>query len=90
MDIARVITLDNPTRALQFVDELEGKCGPLGGATGIVTARADLGHNIRMLAHRSFLVSCREVSKGLRIERILHGARDIAGEDFETDVLPWG
>ena len=87
MDIAMVIALDNPARALKFVDALESKCGTLGGAPGIGTARADLGDGICMLPHRRYLIFYREVNKGLRIERILHGARDIGAEDFEAGDL---
>ena len=87
MDIATFIAQDNPTRAQTFVDELESKCDTLGGALGIGTARPDLGEGIRVLPHGRYLIFCREAKQGLRIERIMHGARDIGGEDFESDDL---
>jgi toxin ParE1/3/4 len=49
MDIASFIARDNPTRALTFVDELQGKCEALGMAPGIGTARPELGEGISML-----------------------------------------
>ena len=48
MDIATCIAQDNPKRAPTFVDELQGKCDALGGATGIGISRPELGEGIRM------------------------------------------
>jgi toxin ParE1/3/4 len=84
MDIAMFIAQDNPKRALTFVDELEGKCDALGGAPGIGTSRPELGEGIRMLPHGRYLIFYREASKDLRIERIMHGSRDIGDDDFEA------
>jgi toxin ParE1/3/4 len=83
MDIATFIAQDNPRRALTFVDELESKCNALGGAPGIGTSRPELGQDICMLPHGRYLIFYRAVNKGLRIERVMHGARDIGGDDFE-------
>jgi len=84
MDIAIFIAQDNPNRALTFVDELQGKCDALGGAPGIGTSRPELGEGIRMLPHGRYLIFYREAHKDLRIERILHGSRDIGYDDFEA------
>jgi toxin ParE1/3/4 len=45
--------------------------------------RPELGDGVRVLPHGRYLIFYREVIKGLRIERIMHGARDIGGDDFE-------
>ncbi len=82
MDIAIFIAQDNPRRAPTFVDELERKCEALGLAPGIGTSRTELGEGIRVLPHGRYLIFYREANKGLRIERILHGSRDIGHEDF--------
>ncbi len=82
MDIATFIAQDHPKRALTFVDELEDKCDALGDAPGIGTSRPELGEGIRMLPHGRYLIFYREASKGLRIERILHGSRDIGHDAF--------
>lgn len=84
MDIALFIAQDNPARALTFVNELEAKCDALGGAPGIGTRRPELGEDICMLPHGRYLVFYRVADGSLRIERIVHGARDIGGEDFEA------
>lgn len=85
MDIAIFIAQDNPTRALTFVDEIEGKCDALRMAPGIGTARPELGEGICMLPYGRYIIFYRPASKALRIERVMHGARDIGGDDFEAD-----
>ena len=84
VEIAMFIAQDNPTRALTFIDELEARCRTLGTSPGIGTVRPELGKGICMLPHGRYLIFYREANKGLRIERILHGARDIGGDAFET------
>lgn len=84
MDIAIFIAQESPKRALTFVDELEGKCDALGGAPAIGTSRPELGEGIRMLPHGRYLIFYREANKGLRIERVMHGSRDIGYDDFEA------
>jgi toxin ParE1/3/4 len=82
LDIALYIAQDNPKRAATFVEELEAKCMLLGTASGIGTTRPELGQGVRMLPHGRYLIFYREQEGQLRIERILHGARDIDGEDL--------
>ena len=84
MEIAVYIAQDNPTRALTFVDELEARCAALGDAPGIGTPRPEVGEGIRMFPHRRYLIFYREAQKVVRIERIMHGARDIGEDYFET------
>ena len=86
LDIAVFIAQDNQARALTFVDELESKCDTLGRSPGIGTSRPELGDGVRMLPHGRYLIFYREVNNGLRIERIMHGARDIDGDAFEADA----
>ncbi len=83
MEIASFIAHDNPARALTFVDELEQKCHLLGVSPGLGTSRPELGAGVKMLPFGRYLIFYREASKGLRIERIMHSARDIGDEDFE-------
>jgi toxin ParE1/3/4 len=85
LDIAIFIAQDNPARAVSFVDELESRCETLAGASGIGTVRPELGDGISMLPHGRYLIFYREANKTLRIERIMHSARDIGGDDFETN-----
>ena len=86
VEIAAFIAQDSPTRAATFVDELERKCTPLGTAPGIGTSRPELGEGIRTMPHGRYLVFYRPTRNVVRIERILHGARDITDGDFESDA----
>ena len=91
MGIALFIAQDNPIRAQTFVDELEAKCHALGKSPGIGTRRPGLGKGVRVASHGRYLIFYREANDGLRIERVMHGARDIGDDDFETpDVAPDG
>ena len=85
IDIAVYIAQDNPGRALSFVDELEVKCLSLGQSPGIGTARPEFGDGIRMLPHGRYLIFYREHEGAIRIERVVHGARDIGGDDFDAE-----
>jgi toxin ParE1/3/4 len=82
IEIASFIAEDNQRRALSFIDELEAACHRLGATPGLGTARTELGDGIRMWPHGRYLVFYREHLRELRIERILHGSRDIGDEDI--------
>ena len=84
LDIALYISQDNPARALTFVDELETKCNALGDSPGIGTVRPELGDGIRVLPHGHYLIFYREQRRAIRIERVMHGSRDIGDDDFDT------
>lgn len=86
IDIADFIAADNPARAQTFVDELEAECRALGNAPGTGTARPALDEGLRMLPCGRHLVFYRPTDTALRIERILHGARDIGILDLEADA----
>jgi toxin ParE1/3/4 len=84
LEIADYIAEDSPRRAATFVDELEEKCEAAGRTPGIGTERPELGDGIRMLPHGRYLVFYREADGGVRIERVLHSARDIGGKAFDA------
>ncbi len=87
IEIAVYIAQDNPARALSFVDELEDRCEALANAPGIGTVRPELGQGICVLPHRRYLIFYRETHEGVRVERIMHSARDIGHGDFDMPVL---
>lgn len=84
MEIALYIAQDNPARALTFIDALEDRCLGLGRAPGVGTARPELGEGICMLPHGRYVIFYRQVHGAVRIERVMHGARDIFGDDFDA------
>ena len=83
LEIGIYIARDNPTRALRFVDELETHCQKLGQAPGIGVKRPDLAEGIRMRAQGHYLIFYREDLHLVRIERVLHSARDISQADLK-------
>ena len=77
IDIALYIAQDNPARAATFTEALQAACLKLGDGPGIGRARPELGDGIRMLPSGNYLVFYRVQRVSVRIERILHRARDI-------------
>ncbi len=77
LEIATYIAEDNPKRAKDFISQLEEKCLKLGELPSTGVARSELGKGIRMLPHGNYLIFYRADKATIRIERILHGARDI-------------
>ncbi len=76
-EIAVYIAQDNPQRAHSFVDELEEKCRILSENPKLYRPRDEIAANLRMATHGDYLIFYRETDQGVRIERILHGARNI-------------
>jgi toxin ParE1/3/4 len=76
VEIGIYIARDNPKRALSFIDELEIKCDRLGEFPGMGIVRHDVAADLRVLPHGSYLIFYREQEDHVRIERILHRARD--------------
>ncbi|MDR6709308.1 toxin ParE1/3/4 [Novosphingobium sp. 1748] len=79
LEIAGFIARDNPVRAATFIDELEGACLKLVDYPYSGAARADLRADLRSKPHGSYVIFYSVLTRVLRIERILHGARDIGG-----------
>ncbi len=78
-DIAEYIARDNPERAATFIEELEAKCRAVAAAPDIYPARPDLAPGLRMAVHGRYLVLFRELpgQTAVRVERVLHGARNL-------------
>jgi toxin ParE1/3/4 len=84
-DIATYIARDNPGRAHSFVGELEGRCSDLLGFPQSGQARPELGPGLRSKPHGRDIIFYTPDAETVRIERILHGARDIEGEFGEKE-----
>ena len=83
LEIGAYIARDNPTRALRFVDELETNCQQLGQAPGIGVQRPDLTEGIRVRVQGHYLIFYRQDLHCVRIERVLHSARDLTPDDLK-------
>ena len=81
-EIATYIAQDNPTRARSYVLELRTKSRQLGDTPGMGRTRPDIGAGIRVLSHGNYLIFYTVHDDLVRIERFMHGARDIGVDDF--------
>ena len=77
-EIGDYIALDNPATAVQFIDTLRDQCERLLKSPVGYVARPEVGEGLRSCAHGRYLLFFRVEADVLRIERILHSARDIA------------
>lgn len=76
-EIADYIAQDNPGRAFAFVQEIRERCAGIVLAPQAAPRRDDLLPGIRMATFRRYLIFYTVASASVRIERVLHGARDI-------------
>jgi len=79
MDLAEItdfIALDSPQRAQQFEDELLERAQQIARAPLEYVERSELQPGLRSCAHGAYVIFFSVGERGVRIERILHGARD--------------
>jgi toxin ParE1/3/4 len=81
-EIGDYIAMDSPLRALAFVEELRAQCRVLAQLPLAFPAREELAPGSRVMPYRRYLIFYRPSGRDIRIERILHGARDV-GRLFE-------
>lgn len=74
-EVGDYIARDNPIRACTFIDEIETYCHRIGEMPSAFIVRDDLGPGIRMAIYGKYLILFRITDAGVRIERIVHGAR---------------
>jgi toxin ParE1/3/4 len=75
--IADHIALDNPSRAVTFIEEIEDRCLALGDFPLSTRPFPELGSGGHILPHGNYMILYRNLATELSIERVLHGARDI-------------
>ena len=76
-EIGDYIALDNPPWALSFVQELPAQCRKILDNPLAFPTREDLAPGLRVLQYGQYSVFYRPMDPTVRIERILHGARDV-------------
>jgi toxin ParE1/3/4 len=76
-EIGDWIAKDSPRRALTFVAELRDHAMRIATAPEALPRRDDLADGLRMAVHRPYLIFFRIEAEAVRIERVLHGARDL-------------
>lgn len=81
--IADFIAQDSPANAVRFISALRVQCQRLTKAPMAYVARPELGEGLRSCAHGRYVIFFRPTADGVRVERILHSARDI-----QTEINP--
>jgi toxin ParE1/3/4 len=76
-EIGDWIAADNPRRALSFVAELRAHADRIANMPLSYPSRDDLGAGLRMAVHRPYLIFFRIETDHVRVERVVHGARNL-------------
>lgn len=71
------IALDSPANARRFVGKLMEQCQRIGKAPMGYVGRDDLAPGVRMAALGRYVIFFRVLGDAVRIERVLHGARNL-------------
>lgn len=76
-DIGDYIFTDNPSAAVKFIADLRSRCERLKNAPQGGTLRPELGEATRSVSFGRYIIFYSAHHHEIRIECILHGARDI-------------
>lgn len=77
VDIGDHIAKDSRATARRFVGKLMEQCQRIGHAPLAYTGREELAPGLRMAPMGRYVIFFRVLGDVVRIERVLHGARDI-------------
>lgn len=86
-NIADWIARDNPVRAVSFTEELYRQCLLIAESPALYRERPELGAGVRSCVYGRYVLLFRALDTEVRIERVVHGARDISGLFAEPDSL---
>lgn len=75
--IGDYIAQDNPVRAVSFTEELYQQCLLIAESPVIYKERPELGQSVITCAYGRYLIVFRVLDTEVRVERLLHGSRDI-------------
>lgn len=75
--IGAYIARDDPARARSFVNELRTRAAQAAERPLSFPARDDLAPGLRAILHGRYLIFFRELPDEVRVERLIHGARDL-------------
>ncbi|MBZ9725228.1 type II toxin-antitoxin system RelE/ParE family toxin [Mesorhizobium sp. ESP6-5] len=86
-EIGDYIHAENPPAAHRFIAALRGRCGRIENAPRGGAPRSELWPGLRSVAFQKCIIFYTAQGNDVRVERILHGARDIEGI-FEEEKMP--
>ena len=78
--IGDYIAQDSPANAAQIIEKLRLQCDRLSRTPLAYVARPELGIGLRSCAYGRYVIFFRPARNAVRIERVLHSARDIRSE----------
>lgn len=84
-EIGDYIASENPAAADRMIDAIRERCSRLGNTPGIGVGRPELKQGLHSVPFRRYLIFYTVIDSGLRIERIIHGARDL-GAVFDDEA----
>jgi toxin ParE1/3/4 len=84
-EIGDYIARDNPQRAASFVGELLAHSQRIAENPEAYPTRPELSEGLRSCAHQRYVIFFTASPERVRIERIIHGSRDITDESFALE-----
>lgn len=75
-EIGDYIARDNPQRAVTFIREIRDHCKEASLSPLLYPSRDELAQGIRIIIHDRYRIFFTLRSEEMRIERIIHSARD--------------
>jgi toxin ParE1/3/4 len=84
-EISDYIHAENPPAALRLVTALRARCAGIADMPHIGAPRPSLWPNLRSVPFKRYVIFYTTNSADVRIERVLHGARDIDTLFAEND-----
>jgi toxin ParE1/3/4 len=77
IDIWLYIAHDDVRAADRVLDDIEEKLLLLADQPGVGPARSDIAPELRYSPVRRYLILYRQITDGIEIVRVVHGARDV-------------
>lgn len=71
------IAVDNSTAADKLLDQIDAKCQILANNPGLGQVRSDIAFGLRYFPIGRYLILYREITEGVEIVRVIHGARHL-------------
>lgn len=77
--IGDYIAMDNPVRAVSFVRDLRLQLRKIGDNPHLYRLRPEVAPEMRLAAFQRYVILFRIVGEIVKVERVVHGARDLPG-----------
>ncbi|MHB9073683.1 MAG: type II toxin-antitoxin system RelE/ParE family toxin [Desulfobaccales bacterium] len=73
------IARDNPARAISFNQGIRDRCRKITASPEAAPLRPELGEGVRLVPFGRYLIFYTVRPESIRVERVLHSARNISG-----------